>query len=235
MIVAAAPVISVPEAALCSSRVTPIEDLNLTLRLFAEKTVAFVFVAILLGACATGTHVTRVQNLAETADAPYENILVIALFESFDARRYLEKEVVQSLSERGIEAVASTSMMDSRTPATRQTFVAMLDKIGADAVLVSQLASFDIAAKRKDMNPESTYNFRPTYYYNVWSVELTEYVEPQGVQFDNSIVLATQLYSALSQETVWGIESKFKYVQKVDALWDYSVFIDQAKTITTHL
>lgn len=24
------------------------------------------------------------------------------------------------------------------------------------------------------VNPESTYNFRPTYYYNVWSVELDE-------------------------------------------------------------
>ena len=49
-----------------------------------------------LGACA-GTTVTRVQELSESADAPYDNVLVISLFKSFDARRYLEDAIVKEL------------------------------------------------------------------------------------------------------------------------------------------
>ena len=98
--------------------------------------------ALLLSACASGSKVTRVEDVADTAQTPYEKVLVIGLFENYDSRRYLEKELVQKLKERGTDAVASTSMMDSRTPVVRKTFVEMVDAIGADAVVVTQLASF---------------------------------------------------------------------------------------------
>ena len=57
--------------------------------------------ALALSACA-GTQVSKVQKLSPSADAPYSNILVIALFESYDARVYLEKEIVSQLSEKGV-------------------------------------------------------------------------------------------------------------------------------------
>jgi uncharacterized lipoprotein YmbA len=46
--------------------------------------------AIALSACASGPQITTVQELQQSADAPYDNILVVSLFESFDTRRYLE-------------------------------------------------------------------------------------------------------------------------------------------------
>jgi len=89
--------------------------------------------------------------------------------------------------------------------------------------------------KVKDMNPQATRNFRPTYYYNVWSVELEEYVEPQAVEFKHSLVLATQFYSVRTQEPVWAIEPKSKIIQGVDEVKAYSVILDEAKAIATHL
>ncbi len=200
-----------------------------------RKALLFFGFAALLSACAAGTQVTRVQKVSETADTPYNEILVIALLKSYDARRYLEKELVTQLTERGTSAVASTTMMDTTTPVTRQTFLAMVEKIGADAVLVSQLTSFESDATVKTVRPEATHNFRPTYYYNVWSVELTEYIEPAGVEYAHSLVMATQLLSVLSQDTVWAIESKFTIVEEVDDAWSYSVFPKQAKSITNYL
>ena len=188
-----------------------------------------------LCACASGPNVTTVQEVAESADKPYQNILVVSLFESFDTRRYLEQEIVKQLSARGIKAVASTSLMDTRTPVTRATFVEMVDDLKSDAVLVTQLVSLNTGAKMKDMNPQATRNFRPTYYYNVWNVELTEYVEPQSLELSHTLVLATQLYSVLNKEAVWGIESKSKITQDYDHRQDYSVFVDEAKAITSHL
>ena len=192
-------------------------------------------VAVILSACVSGPNVTTVQEVSGSADAPYDNILVVSLFESFDARRYLEKEIVKQLSADGVNAVASTSLMDTRTPVTRETFLAMVEDLGSDAVLVTQLVSLNTDAKMKDMNPRSTHNFRPTYYYNVWSVELTEYVEPQSMELSHALVLATQLYSVLNKEPVWAIESKSKVVQDYDHRQDYSVFVDEAEAITSHM
>ena len=97
-----------------------------------------------LAACAGAPQVTTTVQLAEAADAPYENVLVVFLAESFDSRRYLETEIVNKLAEKGTKSVRSTSMMDSRTPVNRKTFVDMVEKVGADALLVTQIADLQI-------------------------------------------------------------------------------------------
>lgn len=192
-------------------------------------------IAVALCACTAAPQVTRVQALSASADAPYKNILVVSLFESFDIRRYLEKEIVKQLSAKGVKAVASTSLMNTKTPVTRQTFLDMVESLGSDAVLVTQLVSLESRGTMKDMNPQATLNFRSTYYYNVWSVELTEYIEPQRLELEHSLVLTTQLYSVLSQEPVWAIESKSRIVQNFDQRGDATVIVDEAKAITRHL
>jgi len=196
----------------------------------------FIFACLALGlsACAS-TQVTKVQNLSPSADAPYDNILVIALFKSYDARVYLEKEIVAKLAELGVTAVASTSKMTPKVPASRETFLAMVDELGSDAVLITRLVEHDADVKVKDMRPKSTYNITPTYYYNVWNVELEEYVQPQYIEFKHSIVLATQLYSASTREPVWAIESNSKIVDTFDRPGGMTVIRDEAKAITSHL
>ena len=191
--------------------------------------------AIALAACSMGTQVTTTQEVSESVDAPYKKILVIALFDGFDPRAYLEKEVVLKLAEFGTDAVASTTMMNSRTPVTQATFIAMVDEINADAVLVTQLSSLDTKATVKDMRPEATVNFRPTYYYNVFSVETTEYVEPQSVEFEYALVLTTELISVREREGVWAIQANSRVVMDHDQTSDYSVYVDEAKAIATQL
>jgi hypothetical protein len=85
------------------------------------------------------------------------------------------------------------------------------------------------------MNPEATYNFRPTYYYNVWSIDLQEYSEQRAVDFDHALALATQLYSVSTEDVVWAIESKSKIAQAFDAGPDYSIYVNEAKAITQRL
>ena len=187
-----------------------------------------------MAACAS-TQVTQVKPLSADADAPYRNLLVISLFKSFDARRYLEKEIVRQLEAKGVSAVASTSRMDTRTPVTRKTFRDMTDELGSDAVLVTQLVSLDTQAKMKDARPESTYNIRSTNYFNVWSVELTEYVAPKTLQLDHEIVLATQLYSVAQKKPVWAIESRTEISLDYNERGDISAMTDEARVIASHL
>jgi hypothetical protein len=198
------------------------------------KKLAIVAAAFVLSACA-GPQVTRVQALSDTADAPYQSVLVVSLFELFDTRRWLEDALVKELAAQGISAVASTSLMNTKTPVTRQTFQAMVDEQGSDSVLITQLISLDSEAKASASRPESTYIVRPTYYYNVWSVELTEYVEPPFLTMKHEFRLATQVYSVSAEEAVWGIESKSKIATQRETQGDTSFIKDEAKAIVRHL
>ena len=198
------------------------------------RNLLFIATFILTAACA-GPQITRVQPLSDTADAPYDNVLVISMFNSFDMRRYLEGELVRELKEQGITAVASTSMMDTKTPVTRQTFLDMVEARGSDAVLVTKLENLDTSAKTKDASPEATRIIRPTYYYNVWSVELTEFVGPQDIEFTYSVVLSTQLYSVSKQEPVWAIESKTKLARDHQNRGDTTFITEEAKAIVSYL
>ena len=179
----------------------------MTHQFFRPGVFAVAAIAAILSACAAGPQVTRTQELSESADTPYSKILVVTLYSKFDNRRRLEDEIVKQLAAHGTEAVASTSLMNTRTPVTRATFMAMVDDIGADAVLLTQLGALQTTGTVVDMNPQSTTNLRPTYYYNVFSVEVTEYVEPQAVNFEHALMLITDLYSVSTRETVWGIRT----------------------------
>lgn len=184
-----------------------------------------------LTACASGVQVTRTQPLAETADTPYSKILVVALYSSFDTRRYMETEIVNALAARGTEAIASTKMMDSRTPVNRDTFIAMVGKTGADAVLVTQLVSLDTTGKVKNMRPEASVNIRPTYFYDIFTVEVTEYMEPPSIESQHSLVLGTRLYAASSRDVVWAIQSQTRITQDTEQVRDYSLFVNEAEAI----
>lgn len=189
---------------------------------------------MLFAAC-TGQQVTTTVDLADASDAPYENVLVVFLADSFDSRRYLETEIVKKLAEKGTTSVRSTSMMNSRVPISRQTFVDMVEKTGADAVLVTQIADLRTTGEVVNMNPQATYNFRPTYYYNVWSVDLQEYREPPAMNLDTKLSLATQLYSVKSQDVVWAIEAKSDIATKFDDGRDYSIYVKEATSIVNSL
>ena len=192
-------------------------------------------VSLLLAAC-VGPQVTRVLPLTDTADAPYDNILVVCLFESFDSRRYLESAIVDQLAARGVNAVASTSKMNTRTPLTRNTFTSMIEELDSDSVLLTQLVDLETESKVKTMRPEASYNVRSTWYYNVWSVELTEYTEPKSVEMKNTLMLSTQVFSARSQEPVWAIEMEDTVTQDFDSqMIGESFIVDQARAIVAQL
>ena len=201
------------------------------LRYFLPRWLLLAVVSTVLAACSTGHQITRTEALPEATDAPYEKILVIALFDSFDTRRYLENEVVKKMAEFGVDAAESTSMMDTKTPVTRATFLAMVDKINADAVLVIHLESLRTTGKVRRMRAEATYNLQPTYYYNVFTADLTEYREPPAVDMTHYLSLMSELYSVKNEDVVWAIEAKSKVAQKFDVVRDYTVFVDEAEAI----
>jgi len=195
-----------------------------------KKPVLLVCVTLFLVACAAPS-ITRIQKLSESADAPYSNVLVVTLFESFDVRRYFEGEIVKQLEHRGVKAVASTSMMTTKTPVNKETVLAIVDELGSDSVLVSQLLNLETASKVREANPESTYNVRPTYYYNVWNVELTEYEAPKGLELKHTFTMAFEMFSVSTVSPVWAIETTSKLSRDINQHQSGTTAEDEAKGI----
>ena len=73
----------------------------------------------------------------------------------------------------------------------------------------------------------------PTGYWNVFSVDTTEYVDPQAVNFEHSLVVKTDLLSVHEVEPVWGIESRSKFVVGFDQAKEYPVGVNEAKAIAS--
>lgn len=195
-----------------------------------KKIILLAGIALIVAGCA-GPRVTRTQPLSETADAPYDNIFVVSLSSSFDRRRSFEREIVRQLGARGIDAVASTSMIDVKTPLNRETVVEAVGRAGSDAVIVTQLLDIQTTSRFRDRRPESTYNVRPTYYYNVWAVEYTEYKEPQGLEAETEFTLATQVFSVRNKEPVWTIETHSKLKRNIDRQFSGTSIVDEAEAI----
>ncbi|MDH3812483.1 MAG: hypothetical protein OEU60_12325, partial [Gammaproteobacteria bacterium] len=82
------------------------------LRKPARRLSILMVVATALAACAAVPQITRLQAQSAPASTPYKNILVVSLFDSFDSRRYFEKETVTALEALGTKAVALTSQVD---------------------------------------------------------------------------------------------------------------------------
>jgi hypothetical protein len=197
---------------------------------------AALLMASILASCAVTQNTTTVTHKLEAdANVPFKKVLVVALFDSFDARRYFETEVVNAMKGTGAEGIRSTSMMNTKTPLVPQTFLDMIDEIGADALILTQLTTHDAETKEKDARPRATYNYWPTYYYNVWEVQLTEYVEPPRMSTEHDLVLATQVFSVAKHEPVWGMESNSKFTEVQEDGLDYNVFVEEGTLIVNHL
>ena len=199
-----------------------------------KKPVLLVCLALIVAACA-GPSITRVQPLSESADTPYDNVLVVTLFESFDVRRNFEGEIVKQLQERGIEAVASTSKMTTKTPLNRESVLAIVDELGSDSVLVTQLVHLDTESKVTNSRARATYNVRPTYYYNVWNVELTEYEAPEGLELKHKLTMAIEMFSASSTESVWAIETNSQIKRDINQHTTGNTAQKEAKAIVNAL
>ena len=192
-----------------------------------------VLALILLTACMTPKVTTSTsKGLPDASDGPYRNVLVMVLFSKFDTRRYLEDEIVNDLKAQGVEAVASTSMMNSRTPLTREFIIETMTELGSDALLLTQLADLQSGGKVIDMNPQETYNIRPTYYYNVFTMDLTEYIEPQDLKITHSLSTSSDLYSFNSKSKVWSMITHSKIKENVDHMRDYSIILREADAIS---
>ncbi len=193
-----------------------------------SRTTAALLACVALAACVSGPSINRIFSAPEAVGAPYENILVVSLFNSMETRKILERETIKQLKARGVNAASLAAMQKPGSPLNRDGMISAAEEMSADAVLVTQLVSYETSVKEKFRSPKAGYKYGATYYYDVYPVALTEYVEPPTVLITEDVALQTDLYSAQSRSRVWAVGSETRIKLDIENMWDDSAFTADA-------
>lgn len=162
-------------------------------------------IAMLITACAT-TKLTLVWKDQSYQGQP-RKIMVIGVTKKPLNKRIFEDEFVRQLKARGTDAVASYTVMPDEKQGDHAVIAAKMKEQGADAVLISRLAS------KKTMQtyvPGSVYY--PPSYYGTWrdyyGYGYQAVYTPGYTAEDEYALMETNLYDAGNDKLIWSASSE---------------------------
>ena len=107
-----------------------------------------VVIAILLLVSGCSTVADGTWQKPRTTNAPFENVLVVAVVSSNRMRKDLERQLAEYIALGGSKA-SSSMLVESKlehTPKSRESIIAMIEDTSADAVLVVRLVGESVTA-----------------------------------------------------------------------------------------
>ena len=110
---------------------------------------AVLALAVVASACAPGIGLQSAWQPGGQAAAPFANVLVVGVSQSFERRRFFEQAAVAELAAAGVGATASTARMTTKDPLDRDTITALVRALGSDAVLVTRIVNQDVAVRQE--------------------------------------------------------------------------------------
>lgn len=191
--------------------------------------IRFIAVAVsaflLLLSCST-TQTTNTWVSPSYRGSPVSNVLVIAVTKDGNLRRSFENKFVQQLKATGVRAVSSAAEMPLDQKVKKEAVLALVEKLGADSVLVTHLVSL----KEKDIStpPATSTQDTPddyhggTYYESVAQA----YDTSAGAQYNPTQVkvrLESKLYEVKTEKPIWSAQSKTIDPQSTMALFDSAI------------
>ncbi len=199
-------------------------------RYLRTLTSVFIAGAFLVAGCSASTRVAKTFEDPEYVDASFGNFLVIGVAGDYDARAQLERTVVSRLRMQGASASAYYSIVRGNKPLARDVVIDVIQEHGFDAVLVTRVVSqqTDISVTSGSAETKaSTIGGRPI---NFFRYDYDELNEPDSINVTTTVVLGTELFSAVDEKMIWAIESTSPGTDHVGQLID-----DTADTIIERL
>ncbi|HSB51712.1 MAG TPA: hypothetical protein VLD40_03555 [Dissulfurispiraceae bacterium] len=164
----------------------------------------------ILASCATTT-LTSTWKDPSYDGGKLKKILVVGVTKKPAMKRIFEDEFVAQLRVKGLDGVASYTVMPQDEAPDKNALTALVNKLGVDGVIVTRLV--DKKTIETYYPPQVTYVPNPGYYGGWYSYYYPSYsyVTTPGYTTENQvIVLETNLYAANGEKLVWsGISETF--------------------------
>lgn len=162
---------------------------------------------LMVAAACASSSVTKTLQDPEFKRAAFENILVIAVADDYDARAQFERQVVAEIGRSGASATAYYTVIGHNPPVTRNDVTNAVRSRGFDAVLLTRVKGQEsrVDVKRGTTGAKSTRMDGNV--FNLFRYDYEVLNEPDNVEVNTTVVLVTELYAAQVERKVWAIES----------------------------
>jgi len=157
-------------------------------------------------------------------DRPYGKVLLVAVSDDFNRRRTFENRLASELAAGGTTGIPSTRTMRTTDVVDRESVAALVKATGAEAVLVTRLASeaVDVKQKRgrevlKMDNPSDERPRDDPYFYNVYTYDYSVSEEPPSLEIERDIVVTTDLFETGEGKRIYTIRSAVR-ITNADSL-----------------
>jgi hypothetical protein len=176
------------------------------MRLYLGRLSLVLFTCIFLISCAN-SKLSRTWIDPKYGGSQYSNLLVIGVTEDENIRRSFEKKFVEKLEADGIKAVESSTVMSKDQKMDKETILAVVEKTGADGVLLTYLLGVQ---EKSVASPSISYS--PVDDYHGGSIPDLSSASKygSGTQYYSTRVkvrLETSLYDAKMEQKVWFAQS----------------------------
>jgi hypothetical protein len=200
-----------------------------------SRIIATLLIALLAG-CGTRTSVTSSWQEPVTTKVPFEHVLVVAVSPNSRLRRSFEQALTDLLTTRGTKASAAIVVGGAKKALDRDAVAEMVRSTGADAVLVTRLASRRVSLE-EDPTRVGVKTERPASLSDgpglveLFSQTYHEYEEPGEITARSKATLESSLYEAVDGgRLVYTLITKAEFEEGKD-----DVVADVTSAIARHL
>ncbi|MDH3614101.1 MAG: hypothetical protein OES10_12540 [Gammaproteobacteria bacterium] len=186
----------------------------------------FTFASLLASGCAA----TSTDSRPDMREASFSNFLVIGVAVDYNARAQFERATVSELRRKGASASTYHSVVAGNKPITPDNIRTAVQSGNFDAMLVTRVLATQTDAKVQKDREEIDATPIGGRLVNLFRYDYTDYKNPGSIDLKTDVALATELYSAATEEIVWSMESSSKGETNLGLLID-----ETAATIVNRL
>ncbi|OGS46603.1 MAG: hypothetical protein A2539_08825 [Elusimicrobia bacterium RIFOXYD2_FULL_34_15] len=178
---------------------------KLKVKQVVQNSIGFgILIILLITGCAT-TKISSVWKDQTYQDMP-RKIMIIGIAKKPANKRTLEDEFVKQINLQGTDAVVSYNILPEDKDGNKEIIAAKMKELGADAVLITRIASRETVYTNHAGSPYS-----PPTYYGTW----TDYYEygrnnlysPGYVEETKYALMETNIYDAGNNKMIWSASS----------------------------
>lgn len=178
-----------------------------------------VLLLIAVSAVATGCAATSTTSASpDLAKLAYSNFLVIGVAGDYNNRAYFERSVVSGIRAKGSSARAFHVVTPGNKPLTREAVKDAIESGGFDAVLVSRVLDTESDLGVKSAVTGTKVTRKDGGVLDLFRYDYEELDEPMSLELKTKVNIATELYSAASEQKVWSIDSVSSATENIGKL-----------------
>ena len=174
-----------------------------------------VFVMLALSACASSHRTVSTFDGPQYSGPGYKKILVIGMADSYNSRTNFERMLAQRINSGRASAMAFYTLVSRDDPIDRDTVLNVVREQGFDAVLVSRVVNRGVSSSTKTGSAMTKVTRKEGKPMDLFRYNYEELNEPSTLSLEVTIVMASELYDATTQERAWAIETEVARTESV--------------------